>query len=251
MDIINDVVNNEIVTDEFSLSRQKLAKNIIGEIVLSENSEKVIKKWRSIFKISQKDVAKELGITSSVVSDYESGRRKSPGIKVIKKYVQSLLDIDSREGGNTIKSFVKNDPSQVLSSAIIEIRELDNGISIDHFCKTINAFSVLKTSPSVKNIYGYTIIDSLAAITELAFSDLIKLYGLTTQRALIFTKVSTGRSPMVAIKMTSLQPSLVVLHGLNVVDDIAKRIAEVENIPLVVCRLNSVDEITERLASIK
>ena len=95
------------VTDEFSLAKEKLAKDIIGEIVLSENSENVIKKWRSIFKISQKKLANELSITPSVVSDYESGRRKSPGIKVIRKYIEALLKIDTERGGNIVRSFAK------------------------------------------------------------------------------------------------------------------------------------------------
>ncbi|MFH1444882.1 MAG: helix-turn-helix domain-containing protein [Nanoarchaeota archaeon] len=238
------------ITDEFSLAKDQLAKNIIGEIVLSEKSENVIKKWRNIFKISQKDLAKNLGITSSVVSDYESGRRKSPGIRVIKKYVQSLINIDAESGGSTIKSFIKNTKSPMLSSAIIEIKELSDGITVSDFCNKINATSMVKSSNMNKIVYGYTIIDSLKAITELSFSELIKLYGLTTQRALIFTKVSTGRSPMVAIKLTSLQPTLVVLHGLSVVDDVAKRIAEAENIPLALSRLNTVDDIVNQLKTL-
>jgi len=235
------------VNDELSLAKNSLAKNIVGEIVLSENSENVIKKWRSIFKISQKELARELNITSSVVSDYESGRRKSPGIKVIKKYVHALINLDSSIGGQTIRSFMKNTSSPGLSNAIIDLKELNKGISVQNFCNKINATHITKTTSMDKMVYGYTIIDSLKAITELSFSELIKLYGLTTQRALIFTDVSTGRSPMVAIKLTSIHPAVVVLHGLNVVDDVAKRIAEVENIPLTLCRLESVDEIINQL----
>ena len=41
-------------TNEFELVTQQLAKDIVGEIVLSENPEDVIRKWRGIFKISQK-----------------------------------------------------------------------------------------------------------------------------------------------------------------------------------------------------
>jgi len=239
------------VNDELSLAKDSLAKNIIGEIVLSENSENVIKKWRNIFKISQKELAKELTITSSVVSDYESGRRKSPGIKVIKKYVQALLALDSTTGGKTIKSFIKNTNSPILSNAIIEIKELNNGITTYDFCKKINANIISKNAPTDKMVYGYTIIDSLKAITEMSFSELIKLYGLTTQRALIFTKVSTGRSPMVAIKLTNMHPAAIILHGLGVVDDVAKRIAEAENIPLSICRLNSIEEIVENLKELE
>jgi len=239
--------------DEFSLAKNKIAKNIIGEIVLSESPEKVIKKWRNIFKVSQKSLANMLGITSSVVSDYESGRRKSPGIKVIKKYVNALIDIDSKNGGQVTRSFVKSDSVSPLSSAIIDIKEFSSGVSASSFCKRINAVPITGKAGDGfnKEIYGYTIIDSLKAITELSFSELTKLYGITTQRALIFTKVSTGKTPMVAIKLTNLRPSLVVLHGLSVVDDIAKRVADAENIPLAVCRLGSIEKIMERVGGME
>jgi len=52
---------------------------------------------------------------------------------------------------------------------------------------------------------------------------------------MIFTRVSTGRSPLVAIRVTSLKPGAIVLHGLkgNDVDSVARKIAEVENIHLL------------------
>lgn len=235
------------VTNEFALAKKQLAKDIVGDMVLSENPEKAIKKWRNIFKISQKGLANELGITSSVVSDYESGRRKSPGVKVIKRYVNALLDIDSKKGGHTIKSFSKTSPTLSLSNAIIDIKEFSSGVSIIDFCNKINAVPITKGHGLNKEIYGYTVIDSLKAITELSFSELIKLYGITTQRVLVFTRTSTGKTPMVAIKLTNLHPGLVVLHGLDVVDDIAKRIAEAENIPLAICRMENVKGIINTL----
>jgi putative transcriptional regulator len=235
------------VTDEFSLAKQKLAKDIVGEIVLSDNSEKVIKKWRNIFKISQKSLANELEITPSVISDYESGRRRSPGIKMVGKYVNALLKIDEERGGNVIRSFSKtNQNMPVISNAIIDIREFSAAADIQSFCRHINAVLVVKNGLD-KPVYGYTVIDSLRAITELSFTELIKLYGITSQRALIFTKTSTGKTPMVAIKLTNLRPAVVILHGLDVVDEVAKRIAEVEGIPLAVSRLASPEDIVEKL----
>ncbi len=239
------------VTDEFSLARNKLAKDIIGEIVLSDNSDSVIKKWRSIFKISQKKLANELSITPSVVSDYESGRRKSPGIKVIRKYIDALLKIDVDRGGNIIRSFAKTSSSHpMISNAIVDIKEFSVGITAGDFCKFLNAVPVVRNNLE-RVVYGYTVIDSLKAITELSYSELVKLYGITTQRALVFTQVSTGRTPMVAIKLTNLKPALVVLHGLDVVDDVAKRISEVEGIPMAVCRMDSVDRIIAKLKGIE
>lgn len=238
------------VNDEFSLAAKKLARDMVSEIVLAKHPEAVIKKWRNIFKVSQKQLAAELHITSSVISDYESGRRKSPGIMVVRKYVNSLLAIDTKTGGQVIRSFVSNTPSESLSNAIIDIKEFTEGIDVKDFCARINAQLVTKDIGLSSQVYGYTIIDSLKAITELSYSELIKLYGITTQRALIFTKVSTGRTPMVAIKLTGLHPSLVVLHGLSVVDDIAKRIAEAEKIPLSVCRYENISDIVAGLKGI-
>lgn len=237
-------------TDEFGLAKRQLAKDIVGEIVLSDSSEKVIRKWRTIFKISQKKLAAELGITSSVISDYESGRRKSPGIKMIKRYVEALLEIDAGRGGGVIRSFVKSGQEQPLSNAIIDIKEFGSGISLAEFAKRIDADFITKNVSHDKDIYGYTIIDSLKAITELSFAELIKLYGMTTQRALIFTKVGSGKTPMVAIKLTNLHPGLVVFHGPQTADDVAKRIAEVENIPLAISRIESPEKIIERLKDI-
>jgi len=69
--------------NEKDLIKENLIKKICGEIVFSPKPGLVIKKWRNIFKISQKEIAMEMGVTPSVISDYESNRRASPGIKII------------------------------------------------------------------------------------------------------------------------------------------------------------------------
>lgn len=240
-----------VVNDELSLNKKELAKDIIGEIVLADTPSNILKKWRNIFKISQKDLADELGITSSVVSDYELGRRKSPGIVMIKRYVTAMINIDSKTGGNVIKSFMRTGRNPPLAESIIDIKEFSNNVSIQDFCNTISAPLIVGKGRQNEELYGYTIIDSLKAITQLSFSELIKLYGITTQRALIFTEVSTGRSPMVALKLTNLHPALVIFHGLTQVDEVAKRIAEVENIPLAVCKLERSEQIVEKLKTMK
>ncbi|MBL7205992.1 MAG: helix-turn-helix domain-containing protein [Candidatus Aenigmarchaeota archaeon] len=230
------------------LGRERLIKDIVGEVVLSDNLNSVLKKWRNIFKISQKELAEELGITSSVISDYESGRRKSPGIKIIKRYIEALLSIDKKVGGEILKSFSKKTEQPLLSDAIIDMREFASGIDVNDFCKKINAKPIVNGSGV---IYGYSVIDSLKAITEFSSTELINVYGSTTQRALIFTKLSTGRGPMVAIKLTNLKPALVVLHGIGEVDEIAKRIAEAEGIPLVITKDQKLEELIERINKIE
>lgn len=239
------------MVDEFHLSKDRLAKDITGEIVLSENPEQVLKKWRGIFGFSQKKLANHIGITSSVISDYESGRRKSPGINVIKRYVNSLLSLDMKRGGLVIKTFTPSMSSSALSKAIIDIREFPSGVPISDFCRKISASILTKRATTEREIYGCTIIDSVKAILELSHNQLISLYGTTTQRALIFTGVSTGKTPMVAIKLTNLQPGLVVLHGIDKVDEVAMNIAEVEGIPVALCKIEMIDDIIKKLKDIE
>ena len=231
----------------FLMMKGNLAKDIVSEVVLSDSPEEVIKKWRNIFKISQKALAAELGITPSVVSDYESGRRKSPGINIIKRYVRALIELDSRKGGNVVRSFGGVGMATESSEAILDIKELTKGVQVIDVCRRVGAELLTDASTSKGTVYGYTVIDSVKAITQFSFEDLVKLYGETTQRALIFTKVTTGRSPMVALKLTNLKPALVILHGPSEVDEIAIRIAEVEGIPLAVSRLEKVEDIIEKL----
>lgn len=237
------------IPDE-SDGKTKLSKTIASEIILSREPWNIFKKWRTNFNISQNEMAKELKVSPSVVCDYESGRRKSPGIKIIRRYIETLFLIDENKGSPFLKSIsrsLKPTPDQT----IVDIKEFFGGIGTKDLCKTIDSEFIHDPGHN-KELFGYTIIDSIRAITELSFSDLAKIYGSTTQRALVFTKVSTGRTPLVAIKLTNLKPGLVILHGsLNSVDPVAKMIAEHENIPLAVCKLQREEEMVERLRKIE
>lgn len=229
--------------------KDRLKKKISGEIVLSENPGKTIKKWRNIFEISQRNLADKIDVMPSVISDYELGRRQSPGIKMIEKIVTGLVDVDEGRGGEVIKKFSEFRPGDVVSDTVIDIQEFSKGVPIGDFAEACGAEVVANKDMKNKEIYGYSIIDSLKAIVELSPSELVRLYGLTTERALIFTKVSTGRSPMVAIKVTNLKPGLVVLHG-NMVeaDELAIRVAEAEEVPLAISKSPDIGEMRENLA---
>jgi len=227
--------------------KENLAKKIAGEIVLSSDAGKTIQKWRNIFKVPQRRLADEMHIMPSVVSDYESGRRKSPGIKVIKRIVENLINIDEKTGENVLKYFSSFPSETILSNAVIDLKELSKPVSVNDFCKTVQASVLVRGDLGESNVYGYTIIDSLKAIIELPPVELVKLYGLTSERALIFTNVKRGRSPMVALKVSNLKPGLVVFHGIDAVDDVAKRIGEIESIPIAVCKGLSIEDMIKEL----
>ena len=238
-----------MLNNEFSSLKGKVVKDIASEIIFSPEPGKILRKWRETFAISQKELAKEFKVTSSVICDYETGRRKSPGTHVIKRYIDALMLLDERKGGKTVKELSGSSP-QPLGSVVIDMREFFNGVSVRDFCKLIGANFTHENFP-YHEVYGYTIIDSIRAITELSFNDMIKLYGNTTKRALIFTKVSTGRTPIVAIKLTNLKPSLVVLHGIGEIDPVAKSIAEGERLPVALSESLKIEEIIEKLRVIE
>ncbi|MFU8653301.1 helix-turn-helix domain-containing protein [Methanotorris formicicus] len=228
---------------------EKIAIHITGDIVLSENPGKAMKKWRELFNIPQIEVARYLGVTPSVVSDYEVGRRRNPGVGMIKKYVHALIEIDKEKGGHTLKALRRILDTPPSIKAILSIKEYENPITIEEFARTIDA--KIAYGENLGNIiYGHTVVDSIKAILEMDGQDFLNLYGWTTERALVFTNVSSGRSPMVAIRVSNMKPRVVVFQGVQEIDALAIKLAEVENIPLLITKLD-IRELLKRLSDIK
>ena len=222
-----------------------LAKNIAGEITLSDNPGAVMKKWREIFGIKQCDIAKNLGVSPSVISDYESGRRGSPGIKFVKRFINTLISTDIKNGDGVVKKFSAN----FEPGAILDIREFLAPVPAEDIVMAVDGEVIVGDDLEMMDLWGYTVIDSIKAILELSERELMRLYGSSEERALIFTKVHLGRSPMIAIKVTHPKPRIVVLHGLmpREVDKLAIKIAKLEGIPLIVSKIRSEDELVASL----
>lgn len=229
------------------VEKHKLAKKIAGEIVLAQKPGDAIQKWRNIFKISQRELANEMNLMPSVISDYESGRRKSPGVSMIKKIVNSLLKIDETKGNTISKEFNSLYTNEILTDAILDIRETTKGHTLKDIAKYVNGTIEIGENEDEKLLYGYTIIDSLKAIVDLSPKELVKLYGMTTERVLVFTKLERGRSPLIAIKVTNLKPGAIIFHGLKEIDKLAYRIAKVEKIPIIISKLDNIDELIDKL----
>jgi putative transcriptional regulator len=116
----------------------------------------------------------------------------------------------------------------------------------------VEAISGENLTPAIhldKHLHGYTVIDSVRAITTLSSFDYLKIYGWSSQRALVFTGVRFGRSPMIAIRAHPLKPALVVYQKPDHVDELAIRLAELEGIPLIRSDL-AVGELVERLQTV-
>jgi len=223
---------------------EQLKVKIAGEIALSNDPGGAMKKWREVFGVSQSDLSEFLNISPSTISDYESNRRKSPGIGVIRRFVDALVDIDVKKGGELIKRFKEAEPEQKFFEAI----DFTKAISGEIFAKAIDA-TVLSAEERLKDtqVFGCTILDSVKIILELPYESFVKIYSTTSQRALLFTGTTTGRSPMVAVRIAPIKPALVVLHDLPAekVDKLAIKIADGEGIPLMVTKLG-LDEIKKR-----
>ncbi len=224
------------------MGAEELKKKIAGEIALSANPGATMKKWRELFGISQAELASYLNITPSTISDYENNRRKSPGIQVIKRFVDALIKIDQKRGGLIFSRFMP----EINKEPIFELIDFKKPIKGRDFVRAIEGKTITnkRRLPEIV-IDGYTIVDSLRAITELPVEELPRIYGqisddLVVRRAVVFTKVSLGRSPMVAIRVTKPKPVLVVYQGISDVrDPIARKISELEKIPIVVTDLDT------------
>ncbi|MCW4048660.1 MAG: transcriptional regulator [Candidatus Bathyarchaeota archaeon] len=230
----------------YSPIRDTLAKRIAGEIVLSVNPGKIMRKWRGLLEVSQTAMAGALELSPSVVSDYETGRRKSPGSGFIKRYVEALLLIDESRGGNYIRqlSRITIDPSDVF----IDIREFMSPVSAREIIESVDGRVYSGEERLDQDVFGYTIVDSIKAIQMLSGLDFYRIFGTTSERALIFSGVSKGRSPLIAVKISPFKPRIIVLHGVEgEIDPLAVQLAKHEGIPLAVSELNSEEELVDAL----
>jgi len=215
--------------------KDALSEKIAGEITLSPKPGKTIRKWRGIFGISQTDLANFLRLSPSVISDYESGRRKSPGIQTIKKIIDALVDIDKKQGSKVLHKYNSMVETQ---EGIIEIMEYPYTISATDFIKDIQGNILTSNELGLKkNVKGFTLVDSVKTIETINSGDYNRLYGWSTERAIIFTGIRYGRSPMIAIRVHPVKPTVVVYHKPSSVDSLAIKLADRENIPLVTTNL--------------
>jgi len=224
--------------------REVLARRIAGEIILSSRPGSTMRKWRELFAVSQTSLSEVMKLSSSVVSDYESGRRQSPGAKFIRRFVLSLLLIDEQKGSRFIREFSKLTSSP--SMAVVDLREFPIPVRVEYLCKAIGGEVVACKEKYVKEVNGYTVIDSRRAVEAYSGSEYAQLFGATTERALIFTNVDGGSLPMMIVRVSSLKPRIVIFHKAQP-DAEAIRIAEYEQIPLLYSSSPSLEQLVKSL----
>lgn len=228
----------------------ELKERIAGEITLSDSPGSAMKKWRELFGITQIELAKQIKISTSTISDYESNRRLSPGVGVIRRFVDALFTIDDTKGGSVRQGLEKFSQKGEAPPPFYKIHDFVAPISGVDFSRIIEGKVIANPAylDSLK-IFGYTMVDSLRVLLEMSPSEYPKLFGSTTERAFIFEHVSSGRSPLVVIRVAPIKPKVVVLHNVTSVDKLAVKIAQVEKIPLLATKLD-IKEIESRLSKI-
>ena len=193
--------------------RAELAERIAGEVALSEEPGATLRKWREEFDVTQTRLAEELDVSSSVVSDYESGRRENPGIRVVSRVVEALLTVDERRGGDRVRQHARVLSAGFDSDVVHDLREYETTVPLRRFRRAVDAESVVAGRGD--DIAGHTVINSVEAIKRLSSEEFYRLYGQSTNRALVFTNVTRGESPLVALRVVTPTPSAVVLHGIG------------------------------------
>ncbi|QCJ46383.1 MULTISPECIES: helix-turn-helix domain-containing protein [Haloprofundus] len=226
--------------------REDLARRIAGEVTLSDEPGATLRKWRTDFDISQTELAAQLDVSSSVISDYESGRRESPGIGVIRRMVDSLLDIDEQRGGGRIRQYARVLSAGFESDIVHDLREYSTTVPLDRLYDAMDATELVRGDED--RVSGHTVIDSIQAITRLSSDEFYRLYGQSTNRALVFTGVTRGESPLVAMRVVNPTPNAVVLHGVEE-DDLwehAPALARIDGFSLAVSN-RDLDEMLDDL----
>lgn len=219
----------------------EIREKIAGEVVLSPHPGRTLRKWREDFGISQRDLAKHLSTVPSVISDYEAERRASPGAGFIRRYVDGLVALDTQHGSR-IGGRLGLRPH---SEGILGMREFAVAIPLRTLADRLEARAASRVDLH-RDIHGFTVLDAPRAILSIDASRFVEVYGWTTQRALIFSNVRYGRSPMVAIRAHPLKPAAVLFANPGRLDPLAIRLSEVENIPLLTTALNA-PAVLERL----
>jgi putative transcriptional regulator len=226
--------------------RNQLAEKMAGEITLSDSPGHALKKWRMNFEIAPGVLSDRLGVSPSVISDYEGGRRKSPGTAVVGKIVDTLLAIDEENDGKHIQKFSTMLFSNVEDDVIYDIHEYAAAVPLKDFSEAIGCTLLCGSMDQV--LFGYTVVNSLNAIMQFSSDEFNRIYGWSTERAVVFTNVSTGKSPMVAIRVTPFKPRCVVLQGIDIADvhPIVEKMAERDHIT-VMCTSWEIDKIVSTL----
>ena len=127
------------------------------------------------------------------------------------------------------------------SDIVHDLREYSTSVPVERLYEALDATEVAPGDDD--HVSGHTVINSIEAITRLPSEEFYRLYGQSTNRALVFTDVTRGESPLVALRVVNPTPNAVILHGVDEEDlwDHATDLAGIDGFSLAVstCDLDS------------
>jgi putative transcriptional regulator len=169
--------------------RQRLARRIAGEISLSDNPGRVIRQWREMFHLPQIQLAEALKVSPSVISDYESGRRQSPGTKTIKRFVETIITLDEQNGGQVVSAFQRLMGVEIPTNIILDVSEFSQGITIAKVLESARGQIVAGEEFLTREVFGYLTVDAAEALDVLTTTGFLKLFEATEDRALVLVNM--------------------------------------------------------------
>lgn len=215
-------------------------ETMAADVLLAPRPGEALRKWRLYFRAAQSELARAMRVSPSVLSDYESGRRPSPGLGFVRRYLEALASLGARPRA----------AARPAPEGILDLREFERPVKARLFAERIEGQVLAGSAHLDRDLHGYTLLDSVKAIVSLDARDYPRVYGRNPQRALLFSGVKFGRSPMVAIRVHPVKPGLIAYHRPRDVDKLAVRLAEHESIPFVVTRL-PIATLEERLRALR
>ena len=230
-------MSNDIMQDVF------IKKRIVGELIYSKNISEALKRCRQIFRVSQKELSKELKISPSVISDYENSRRKTPGFSFIKKIVDALVYLDTKSEYRTLKNIEALCKTSIPLSDLVDISSFRKKTSFQELVKHIHGRVLTSSEIRPAEIHGYVIIDNFEFILRLDIDDFSILNKWVPRRALILSKITSGKTSLTAMKLKGTRPGLVILHNLKKIDPLTIKLAETEKIALVASRTKTLNDL--------
>jgi putative transcriptional regulator len=126
------------------------------------------------------------------------------------------------------------------------MREFPIPVRVEYLCRALRGEMVACGQKQVKEVLGYTVVDSQKAFETLSGLEFSQLFGSTTERVLVFTNIENGFSPMLSVRMSNLKPRVVVFQGV-VPDDYSMRLAEFDDIPLIYSQLPAAELLVKSL----
>ncbi|PIU88342.1 hypothetical protein COS64_04185 [archaeon CG06_land_8_20_14_3_00_37_11] len=219
-----------------------LMQIILGDIAVNKNYGIVMKKWRELFNITQSDVAKELNIKQSVISDYENNRRNSPGIEFLRNYVKALIKVGREEHKKEYEGIKNN----------LGIKNIANKLFAGEFMKELTTKQVLNrlkavqivSQPEQAKFKNYLFLSD--RITSILMKQptykLLKNLKSKEGTIYVFSNVKTGKIPLITLKILSKlnriqMPKLVIFQSDNLkLSGFARRTAKTNNITIGVTK---------------